>query len=319
MYLGIDVGGTNIAAGIVDVDGNILHQISVPTKTQRGYKAVLNNIIKVIDELNSKKFDIHAIGIGIPGVVDSDLKTVRYCPNLNWNRCNLVDDLKDVSSSLTIPIFVDNDANLATIAELEVGSIMNVKNAVMITLGTGIGGGIVSDGKILRGFYGLGCEVGHMIIGENFYNCNCGNNGCFETFASAKAVIKYTKHILQRGVYSDCEGHRVLMEILKTREFGAKEVMDLAKKGDALGLDAFNRLIKYLSIGIVNIIHMLDPQKIVIGGGLSNVGDFLIESLNNQIASKHFIKDYPFAQIIKAQLGNDAGIVGAGMLAKQEL
>ncbi len=319
MYIGIDVGGTNIATAVVNQSGGILYNSTISTNAQRGYVDVIKDIGKIILDIKKNFPNILGIGIGVPGVVSSDLEVVTYCPNLNWHERNISRDLKNIFDDITEPIFVDNDANLAALAELEVGSLQGLDNGVMITLGTGIGGGIIINNSILRGHHGLGSEVGHIIIGDNFYDCNCGNTGCFETFASATAVIKYTKKLLESNQYVGTRGHRILTKKLSNNVLEAKDVMDLAKQQDALAMDVFYRLVKYLAIGLINIIHIFDPKKIALGGGLSYTGEFLLSALRDEIAKRHFIRGFPFADIVIASLGNDAGVIGAAMLAKIEL
>ncbi len=339
MYIGIDLGGTNIAGGLVNDYGEILYRMNVPTYKYRGYDAVVNDIGNMIMDIIEKyerdygsKDEILGVGIGVPGVVSSDLRHVHYCPNLDWHDEDLSEDILRKFKDINIPVFVENDANLAALAELEAGSLKSVSNGVMLTLGTGIGGGIIVDSRMLRGCNGISSEIGHIIIGENFYDCKCGNNGCFETFASATAVVKYAEKLLIDEKYKNTRGYNFLSEFdnLKLynpdyaqmkvdRLFGAKEVIDLAKQGDELAMDVFNRLVKYLGIGLVNIIYIFDPQKISFGGGLAYAGDFLLDAVKKEIDKKHFIKDFPFAELVLATFGNNAGIVGSGMLAKTEL
>jgi len=313
MYIGIDLGGTNIAGGLVNKDGSVVELKSIPTGKERGFEVVTNDILALIKELSSGAPEaVEGVGIGVPGVVDKNLSMIYYCTNLGWYDQNLG---KALSDALGIPVFIDNDANLAALAEVEAGALSSVKNAVMLTLGTGIGGGVAVDGHILRGSHGLGSEIGHMIIGENFYDCNCGNNGCFETFSSATAVIKYAEKLVQEKTYPDSP----LNLIYKEKGLTAKAIVDAAKSGDRLGNDVFDRLVRYLAIGVTNIINLYDPEMIAFGGGLAHTGDFLIEKLNAKVQSMAFIKNFPSAKLILAELGNDAGVIGAAMLAKTEM
>ncbi len=313
MFIGIDLGGTNIAGGLVHKDGAVHKLKSVPTLKERGYEAVTGDILALIRELMAQAPEaVSGVGIGVPGVVDKNLSMIYYCTNLGWNDKNLG---KELSDELGIPVLIDNDANLAALAEVEVGALSSVTNAVMLTLGTGIGGGVAVNGQILRGSHGLGSEIGHMIIGDNFYDCNCGNNGCFETFSSATAVIKYAEKLVDDGAFPDSP----LNQIKKTSGLSAKIIIDAAKEGDQLGLVVFDRLIKYLAIGVTNIINIFDPDRIAIGGGVAHTGSFLMEKLEAKVQSMSFIKNFPSAKLVFAELGNDAGIIGAAMLAKTEI
>lgn len=313
MYIGIDLGGTNIAAGLVRKSGEVVKIKSIPTGKERGFDAVAADILSLAKELIEEADErVEGVGIGVPGVVDNDLSMIYYCTNLEWYDKDLGNLL---SKELGIPVLVDNDANLAALAEVEVGSMKEAQNAVMLTLGTGIGGGVAVNGSILRGSHGLGSEIGHMIIGDNFYNCNCGNNGCFETFSSATAIIRYAEKLVIDGAYPESDLHTTYA----SRGLNAKTIIDAAKAGDALGLDAFNRLVKYLAIGVINIINIFDPEMIAFGGGVAHSGAFLIDSLSEKVNEMVFIKNFPSAKLVLAELGNDAGVIGAAMLAKTEI
>ena len=195
MYIGIDLGGTNIVTGLVSKDGVIIDSVSIPTETSVGYKIIVNRInesVKMILTSNKlKSSDISSIGIGIPGIADSN-GVILECVNLGWANIDIKSDLENLTG---IKVFVGNDATVACIAESHIGSLKNEETAVLLTLGTGVGGGIIIDKKIYVGKHGVASELGHMVVGENFYDCNCGRNGCLETFSSATAVIKYAKKI----------------------------------------------------------------------------------------------------------------------------
>lgn len=305
MLIGIDLGGTNIAAGLVSEEGILIEKMSVPTNGHLSADEVIKVIYSLVEKMIEKsEAEVEYIGIGIPGLVNKDMSLVLTCKNLNWHNVPLKKRLEE----LNIPIVIDNDANVATYAEFKIGALKNVNNAVVLTLGTGVGGGIIIDNKEFRGGYGLGSELGHMVIGENFYDCNCGKNGCFETFASATAIIKYAEHLIKT---TDTPS--------KLRNFSditAKKVIDLSKEDDEIAVLVFERFIKYLSIGIVNIINLIDPNKIALGGGVSGAGDYLLDRLNDEVKKNLFLDDYESAEIVIAELGNDAGIIGAALLAK---
>lgn len=316
MFIGIDLGGTNIAAGLVDIDGNIIHSTKLPTLPERGVNRVISDIVKLIEELinykrEDTKFNVQGVGIGVPGPVSPDLAHVYYCTNLGWNDVNLKEI---VESKVGIPVFIDNDANLAALAEHEAGALKDIENGVLLTLGTGIGGGLIFNNKPYRGSHGLG-ELGHMVIGENFYKCNCGKNGCFETFASATAIVKYTSKILEEKKYESS----ILEKPYSENRLNAKSIIDAARIGDQLALDSFERYTDYLAMGINNLINLVDPQVVALGGGVAHAGDFLYDSIQEKLKNLAFVKDFPTAKIIPAVMGNDAGIVGAAFLAKLEV
>lgn len=305
MLIGLDLGGTNIAAGLVKDNGELVFKKSVPTDAHRPAEEVVKSIHDLIAEvMQASDEPVEAIGIGIPGLVNKDMSLVLTCKNLNWENVALMDGLKD----LGIPVAIDNDANVAAYAEYKIGSLNGVDNAVMLTLGTGVGGGIIIGGQEFRGGFGLGSELGHMVIGENFYDCNCGKNGCFETFASATAIIKYAERLVETTDLPSA--------LRKLDKITAKDVIDLSKTDDPIAQETFNRFIKYLSTGIVNIINLIDPNRISLGGGVSGAGDYLLDSLNAEVEKHLFLNDYQSAEIVISTLGNDAGIIGAALLAK---
>ncbi|MCY6958937.1 ROK family protein [Clostridium brassicae] len=315
MYIGVDLGGTNIAVGIVDEEGNLKHKDSTPTKRERQPNEIIGDIkrliLKVIEEYGISKDDINAIGIGIPGLADKKTGEVIYCVNLNWTNIPLKQPLEE---ELEIPVYIDNDATLAGLAEYEAGVMRGAESGIFITLGTGVGGGIVINGRINSGFNGVGSEIGHMVVGENYYDCSCGKNGCLETFCSATALINYTKKLITE---ENCK--TIIMEKINGNldNLEGKIIFEAAFEEDELANKAVNRLIKYLAIGIVNLICIIDPEIFVIGGGISKAGNFLLEKLREEVSKNKFYKSLPIGKIVLATLGNEAGIIGAAMLPKQ--
>ncbi len=314
MLVGIDLGGTAIKAGLVDKEGNILIQSSIDTKVGRDYGLIIRDmeeqIERLISDYGSSIEDIESIGIGAPGLMNYKSGYVIYCTNLFWNNVPLGVELQ---KHFNKPVFLENDATVAGLAESLFGSTRNVANSVFLTIGTGIGSGIIINHKVYSGSHFAGSELGHTIVGENFYKCNCGNNGCLETFASATAMIKYARHRLAEG--------RLKSMILDKAEgnmdnINAKIIFDAAKEGDQLGVETVDRMIRYLSIGIVNICNILDPEIIAIGGGVSKAGDYLIRRLKEEVKTMFFTPNIEYGDIVLAQLGNEAGILGAAFLGK---
>lgn len=314
MYIGIDIGGTAIKSGLVDEQGNILYKKEIETGVSRGYEAVEKDIIKLIKELiqHSKSMgdEVKAIGIGLPGIPDSNDDIVLYCTNLGWYNVPIG---KNIKEEFNIPVHIENDATVAGLAESVKGVTKGYENSVFITLGTGVGGGIVLNNKVYSGNHGIGSEIGHMIVGENFYDCNCGNNGCLETFASATAIIKYVMKLIE-------EGHKDTILLKETdrdtNKIDTRLVFECAKRGDKVANMAVDRMVKYLSIGIGNLINIVDPDIIAIGGGVSKAGNFLLEKIRAKVPKYILFKGVPYGDIVLAQLGNDAGLVGAAMLWK---
>ncbi len=312
MRIGIDLGGTTIKAGIVDSSGGILQQSFTSTRVADGFEAIVDDIVMLVKEILDKAAlsisDIESIGIGIPGITDYSTGKVIYCTNLAWENVPLADRLKE---RLGVSVSIENDATVAALAESLFGSTKGVQNSVFLTLGTGIGGGIIINGRIFSGSHGAGAEIGHMIVGENFYNCNCGKNGCLETFASATAIKRYAAHLV-----SGTKEATMLLELCEndTDKLEAKHVFNAAKAGDKLAMEIVDRMVKYLSIGIVNIYNLLDPDMIAIGGGVSKAGDFLLEKIKNKVKELVFNCNITYGDIVIAQLENEAGIVGAAFL-----
>ncbi len=312
MYIGIDLGGTNIAGGLVNGAGEIIRKLSVPTGRERGSDAVIEDIYKVIETLikeNPTSESVKGIGIGIPGIADPHTGEVIVCVNLRWYNVPLREKLNEKTA---LPIYIDNDATVAGVAEFQVSQKGRYKDAVMLTLGTGVGGGILVDGKVVSGYHGIGSELGHMIIGESLYTCNCGRNGCLETFASSTAIIHYAKYLIrEKGRVS------AMMEMVggDIDKISGEVIFEAAKAGDAVAGDVVDRLVKYLSIGIMNIVCAIDPEIVVLGGGISMAGNFLLDKVNASLEDLKYFKASPHAKVEIAKLKNDAGIIGAAMYA----
>lgn len=308
MNIGIDIGGTNIGAGLVDEDLNVVYRLEIPTERDKGYDYIEKKIIEIIEKMIHKSSRINetidSIGIGIPGIGDLTGDYIIYCTNLNWKDVPLGRNLR---SKFDIKINIENDATVAGIAESALGVMKGYPNSVFITLGTGVGGGIILNNNVYTGSHGVGSELGHMIVGENFYDCNCGNNGCLETFASSTAIERYVINEIENG-FRDTS----LLDNLENID--TKLIFQSAKLGDDLSNRAVDRLVKYLTIGISNIINTIDPDVIAIGGGVARAGDFLLDKINNLLPKYILMKDLNFAKIKLARLGNDAGIIGAAML-----
>lgn len=319
MYLGIDLGGTSIKAGIVNQEGEILLKDQAPTGVSDGLDQMIENICNLGRKLLSKAQEQHllveAVGLGVPGPVDQDGRVIK-CVNLSWPVVPIAQILTD---KFGIPVFAANDGNAAGMGEAEAGVLKGAESGIILTLGTGIGGGVILNGTCRVGYNGIGGEIGHMIVGENFYNCNCGRNGCLETFSSVTGLINYTKKLLLEG-----EGSSLIQrctEVGEPLESGLSKlngfmIVKEAQAGDALAQKAVDRVAYYLSIGITNLVSVLDPQIIAIGGGMSGAGDWFISKVRTYTEENRFFKDFPIPQIVNAKFSNDAGVIGAAMLAK---
>lgn len=311
MYIGIDLGGTNIAGGLVTDSGVILNKLSVPTGRERGSDAVIEDIYRVVDALlneNKSGEEVKGIGIGIPGIADPHTGEVIVCVNLNWYNVPLRAKLAEKTS---LPVYIDNDATVAGVAEFQVAQEGRYKDAIILTLGTGVGGGVMVDGKVVSGHHGIGSELGHMLIGESLYTCNCGRNGCLETFASSTAIIHYAKHLILSGRKT------AMMEAVggDLDKISGEIIFSAAKAGDAVAEEVVDRLVTYLSRGIMNIVCTLDPEIVFLGGGLSMAGAYLLDKVNTALDDLKYFKATPHAKVEIAKFKNDAGIIGAAMYA----
>lgn len=311
MNIGIDIGGTNIGAGLVDENLKIIYKIEIPTQAEKGYEFVEKNIISIIRDMISiadreeKKID--SIGIGIPGIADKAGDNIIFCPNLHWRNIPMGINLRKI---FDIDINIENDASLAGIGENALGVSCGYKNSVFITLGTGVGAGIILDGKMYKGPHGVASELGHLVVGENFYDCNCGKNGCLETFASSTAIEKFVAKEINENKFET-----ELLEVVdRVEDIDTEMVFEYAMRGDKLSNLAVDRMVKYLTIGITNLINIIDPGIIVLGGGVSRAGDLLLDRIYEILPNYILFNDMEYADIKIANLRNDAGIIGAAML-----
>ena len=312
-YIGIDLGGTNIAVGVVSEEGAILSQVSVPTLAQRPYQDVIRDMAGCVKDAILKagmeEKDIKSIGIGIPGVAEGSTGVVFNCTNLGWFNEPLADEMRRYFS---LPVFIGNDANVAALAESYAGVSKNCRSSVMLTLGTGVGGGIVIDGKPWSGAHGRGGEIGHMTLVPDGVPCTCGNNGCVERYCSATALIRMGRQ--------ECFAFEGSMMLAKTggdpEKLNARIVIDCAKEGDACATRVFNDFVRFLAMAINNITAFFDPDMIVLGGGVSGAGDFLLKAVEALLPRYQMFKALPIPKVALAKLGNEAGIIGAAMLGK---
>lgn len=313
-FLCYDIGGIDIKMGIVNENGLIIRKKIFPTQPIRTPKEIISDMLFrariLVNEVNLEISDISAIGIGVPGLADNNSGRVLCCTNIFWNDVPIRDLIK---SQLDVPIFLLNDATIAAIAEHKNGACKGAKNSITITLGTGIGGGIVIDNKIYEGSYGGSGEIGHMIIMPGGEQCNCGNKGCFEMYCSASALIKSATNAANQNKDS------MLTACMLDTPLTGKDVVDCAKAGDAVALKVFDQYTEYLSLGIISLINIFDPDIIAIGGGIAKAGDFLLSRINVIPSKRRIFNMLPPVKIVGAKFSNDAGIIGAAMLCASKL
>lgn len=312
MYIGIDLGGTNIAVGLVSEDGKIIHKDSVPTGADRPYTEIIKDmgmlVNKVIKDGGVSTDDIKSVGIGSPGTCDNKNGIIVYANNLHFLNTPMRAELQKYIDK---PIYMENDANVAALAEYSVLN-KDMQCFIAITLGTGVGGGMVINGNIFSGFNGAGGELGHTVITEDGEPCTCGRNGCWEAYASATALIRQTKKAMEEN--PDSLMHKIAAE---AGEVNGKTSFDAAKQGDAAGMKVVRTYAKHIAVGIANLINIFQPEMLVIGGGVSKQGDYLLNIVKEYCKGKTYDKGgIPTTKIAIAQLGNDAGIIGAAFLGK---
>ena len=310
MYIGIDLGGTNIAAGLVSEDGKILIQDSTPTNADRNPSEIAADMAKISKEIISrygiKESDVKAVGIGCPGSIDFDKGMVVYSNNIKFDHFPLTDEFR---KHLDLPVYVDNDANCAAMGEY-VATGERCDNFLFVTLGTGVGGGIVLNGKVLRGFNGAGGEIGHMTLVSGGEKCSCGKAGCWEAYASVTALIRQTKAAMESNPQS-------LMNEYAKRDgkVSGRTAFDAARAGDEAAKAVVKQYAIYVADGIVSMENIFQPNIIAIGGGISREGDYLLDPIKEYVEKNRYNRYMEKTKIVTAKLFNDAGIIGAANIA----
>ena len=315
-YVGIDLGGTNIVAGVVDEQYNILAKASTKTNCPRPDREIARDMAKMaIQAVENAKLtmeQIEWIGIGTPGIANSRDGIIEYSNNLGFVNTPMV---KYIQEDIDKPVFVENDANAAAYGEFVAGAAKGANNAVCITLGTGVGGGIIIDGKIYAGSNFAGAEIGHTVISVDGPQCTCGRKGCFEVFSSATGLIRMTKESMAKN--PDSSMHKLVAE--RSGKVSARIAFDAMRMGDAAAKAVVDDYIKYLAAGITNTINTFQPDILCIGGGVCNEGDALLLPVKELVAKEVYTRNSKQnAQIVSAKLGNDAGIIGAAFLGNAQ-
>jgi len=313
-YIGIDLGGTNIAAGIVDEDGAIVKKGSVPTGRTRPSEEIVGDMCSLVESLIKEagidRADIHSIGIGSPGTPDRKNGVIIYNNNLGFRNVPI---RKLLQERFGLPVYLENDANCAAIAESLAGAAKGEPNAVVITIGTGIGGGVIIDNKLYTGFNGAGGELGHVVIHMNGEECTCGRKGCWEAYSSATALIRQTARAMS-------ENQQSLMNSMvegDPNRISAKTAFEAARLGDETAKRVVEQYIEMLAEGLANMINIFQPNVVVLGGGVSKEGENLLAPLREKVRGRTYCADgVENTRIVAAKLGNDAGIIGAALISK---
>ena len=315
MYrLGIDLGGTNIVAGVVNEKYEIVAKAKTPTNRPRSAKEICldmaNMALEAVEKAGLKISDIESVGVGAPGSVNSDTGVISFSNNLDFHDAPIADYIREV---IDLPVYVENDANAAAYGEFVAGSAKGTKDAVCITLGTGVGGGIIIGGKIYSGFNYAGAEIGHTVVEVDGPQCSCGRKGCFEVYSSATGLIRMTKEAL------DANPDSKMHEMMDGDHVSGRLAFNAMRAGDEAAKGVVDKYIKYLAAGIANTINIFQPEVLCIGGGVCNEGDALLIPLKALISKEIYTRNSDEnTKIVIASLGNDAGIIGAAFLGLQK-
>jgi glucokinase len=316
-YAGVDLGGTNIAAGVVDENYNIRSRCGVKTMgLERPFEAVVKDIAHLVEEAVSKAGldmdGISSVGLGTPSCVNPETRLLVHANNMGWRNVPLYAELEKYIKK---PLFIKNDADCAALGEALAGYAGEYENVLMVTLGTGIGCGMIINGKIFNGCDHMGAEMGHTKLVYDGVLCTCGQKGCFESYGSATALKTQTREAMKRDpggkMYELCGGN--------PEKVNAKLAFDAAKLGDPAAVRVVEQYISYVAAGLSTLITIFRPDVIIIGGGIGSEGEFLLEPLNEQIRALTFAAgEIGVPKAIAAKMGNDAGLIGAAMLETQE-
>lgn len=308
---GVDVGGTKIAGGVIDEEGTVLEELTVESPATDA-EAIEEAIAGLVKQL-SARHDISAVGVGAAGYIDKSRAVVMFAPNIAWRNVDLKAELE---ARVDLPVVIENDANAAAWGEFRFGAGHDVDDLLLVTVGTGVGGGVVLDGELFRGAFGVGAEIGHMRVVPDGILCGCGNHGCFEQYGSGSALVREARvaagggSLLARGLLDRAGGD--------PQEITGPLITEAAREGDRFAIEQFAVLGRWLGEGIASLTAILDPAVVVIGGGVSEAGELLLAPTRAAFASQLTGRGHrPSLEIRKARLGNRAGLIGAADLARR--
>ena len=310
--IGIDIGGTGIQVGVVGEDYSIIREGSIPTRKDLPFeeqvRLIADCVVSTAEAAGFSISDIESVGVGIPGIAAAKTGEIIKCTNMNWFH---VPFREVFTRFLDKPVYIDNDANVAALAESVIGNSAGTSSSVFITIGTGIGSGIILNGKIWSGAHHIGGELGHVIFDLDGVPCTCGNHGCLERYCSATALIRMARE----AVSDHPESLMLSMTDRDPARIEAKTVIDAARSGDAVAVAVYGHYTDCLAQAIASVVNLLDPEIIVLGGGVSKAGDFLLEPLLKKYPQYVLFNDQPLPPVKLAVLGSEAGIIGAAMLS----
>lgn len=315
MYqVGVDIGGTNIAMGLVDEALEVVQRESMPFEIKGGGERTAEIIhegtLAMLKRQGAGLYDLDSVGVVVPGSIDPAGSVVINAYNLNFHNEPLKARIQKQFGD--IPVFLANDADGAALAELHKGAFVGCRTAVLFTLGTGVGGGLILGGRMFHGGLGNGCELGHALLVSGGEQCTCGNKGCIEAYCSATAIIRDAIRAMEKHPDS------LLFErtLGRPERMNAKTAIDCAREGDSAALEVFHNYVDHLGSAVASMINLLDCERVAIGGGVSAAGEFLFEPLRKNVHAKSFFENH--GGVVPAVMGNDAGIIGAAMLRRNE-
>src|SRR5690625_4655988 len=311
--LGIDIGGTAIKIGIINIDGSIYSKWDIPTNIENQGESIAtdawSSIVEKLDALHIEKDQLQGIGIGAPGFIDEKTGLVYKAVNIGWENFDLAHQFSELAN---LPVYVANDANVAALGENWIGAGNQANNLIAVTLGTGVGGGIIANGTMISGENGTAGEIGHITIDPEGYECNCGRRGCLETITSATGMVRQAMAIIEKHPESELTAY-----YHKHGDITTKDIFDLANQGDELCKQVIHHTADVLGFAISNIAIVVNPSKILIGGGVSQAGEDFIRQIETQFKKYALPRVSDICEFKIAELGNDAGIIGSAYLVNQ--
>lgn len=315
VLLGIDIGGTTAKIGFIKEDGTIIEKWEVPTNTENQGLSIAKDIWESVEEkqslLHIAKDSLQGIGVGAPGFINEETGLVYQAVNIGWENFALADEFKELTG---LPVYVANDANVAVLGENWKGAGNQAENVIAVTLGTGVGGGIIANGVVVSGENGTAGEIGHITVDPEGHLCNCGRKGCLETITSATGIVRQAQHLIVENPQSELAAH-----YKEAGEITAKDIFSLAEKGDHLCEQVVHHTADVLGFVMANTATIINPSKILIGGGVSQAGESFIRLIEKQFKTYALPRLSDICEIKVAELGNDAGMIGAAYLVKSHL
>lgn len=311
IFAGVDLGGTNIEAALVDEEGNVLAHRTHPTEANLGYKKVIENIVGTLEDIKGGR-SIKAIGLCSPGLLDIYEGVCLFAGNLGFRNVELKRPLEETFS---VPTFIENDVNAAALGEWRFGAGKGTQDFILVMVGTGVGAGVISGGSLIHGKSNATAEIGHTIVEKDGLFCNCGGRGCLEMYASATGIVRMMRQYLTRGNYSS-----VIKDVRGDLDkLTAAVIAQRAAEGDSLSKQVMREAAEYLGVALVNYVNTFNPEMVAIGGGVARAGDILLKPVEEFIKSRAMEVQARDVSVVRSSLGEDAGTIGAAAVAMERI